>query len=49
MTYFTEEFLEGITAQDMSVRLKTGFTKRFLEKFGHLESHAEELSGLFFL
>ena len=33
----------------MSVRLETGFTKRFLKKFGHLESYSEELAGLFFL
>ena len=49
MTYFAEELLEGVTTQDMSVRLEAGLTKRLLKEFGHLEPHTEELAGLFFL
>jgi hypothetical protein len=49
MTYFAEELLEGIAAQDVSVRLEAGLTKRFLKKLGHFKSHAEELPGLFLL
>ena len=49
MTYFAEELLEGIGAQDVSVRLEAGFTKRLLKELGHLKSYAEELSCLLFL
>ena len=49
MTYFAEELLEGITAQDVGIRLETGFTKRLLKEFGHLKPHAKELTRLFFL
>jgi hypothetical protein len=49
MTYFAEEFLKGIAAQDMSIRLEAGLTKRLLKKLGHFKPHAEKLSGLFFL
>jgi len=49
MTYFGEELLEGITAQDVSVRLEAGLTRHLLKEFGHLEHHTEELVGLFFL
>jgi hypothetical protein len=49
MTYFAEELLEGIAAKDVSIRLEAGLTKRLLKELSHLESHAEELPGLFFL
>lgn len=49
MTYFAEELLESIGAQDVSVRLEAGFTKRLLKELGHLKSYAEELSCLLFL
>ena len=49
MTYFAEELLEGIGAQDVGVRLEARLTKRLLKELGHLKSYAEELSGLFFL
>ncbi len=49
MAYFAEELLEGIAAQDMSIRLEARLTKRLLKELGHLKSHAEELSSLFFL
>jgi hypothetical protein len=49
MRYFTKELLEGITTQDVSVCFETGFTERLLKELGHLEPHAEEFAGLFFL
>lgn len=49
MAYFAEELLESLTTQDMSVRFEAGLTKRLLKELGHLKSHAEQLSGLFFL
>ena len=33
----------------MSVRFEAGLTKRLLKELGHLKSHTEQLSGLFFL
>jgi len=49
MMYFAEELLEGVTTQDVSVRLEARLTKCLLKEFGHLEPHMEELVGPFFL